>query len=424
MPTGDRIQTVVVGAGHAGLATSFHLSQHGIEHVILERGEVANTWKNERWDSFRLLTPNRLAALPDQPYQGPDPDGFMSGDEVVDLIGTYATRIGAPVANGVEVRSLRESPDGFEVVTEDQVWDARAVVLATGAFNLPRRPAAAERLPADVASVTAFDYKNPEQLPEGRVLVVGASATGVQLAREIRGSGREVMISTGEHVRMPRHYRGRDIFWWLDAIGRHSETIDDVDDLIRARSTPSPQLEGSGNRPILDLNALRAQGVQIVGRLGEISEGRAYFSGSLRNVCALADLKLSRLLDTIDEWVADADRDHEFERPERLPATEVDDDPPLVIDLHDAGIASVVWATGFRPDYSWLDVPVIDRRGEIRHDGGVVRDAPGLYRIGLNFLRKRKSSFIYGADEDSSELVAHLARFVGASRAPSLSTQR
>jgi putative flavoprotein involved in K+ transport len=287
------------------------------------------------------------------------------------------------------------------------------VLLATGGFNLPKLPGAAADLPLNVDSVSALDYKRPDQLSLGGVLVVGASATGIQIADEIHRSGRPVTISVGEHVRLPRTYRGRDIQWWMDRIGRLDERYDEVDDIVRARHTPSPQLVGTPDRSTLDLNALTARGVRLVGRLAAVSDATAHFSGSLRNVCSLADLKMLRLLDQIDEWSADRGIDDDVGPPERFADTVVDEDPVLSIGLSTGDIRTVIWATGYRPDYSWLDIPVLDRKGEIRHDGGVVVDSPGLYRIGLNFLRRRKSSFIHGAEDDAIDLTEHLAAYLG-----------
>jgi putative flavoprotein involved in K+ transport len=401
------IPVVVVGAGHAGLAVSRVLSERAVDHVVLERAEVANTWKTERWESLRLLTPNWQTRLPGLAYDGDDPDGFMAVPELVRFIERYAAHVDAPVRPWTAVTSLAADGPGYVVSTTDGTWRAPVVVLATGAYNAPRVPALAADLPAALEQVTMADYKRPDRLRPGRVLVVGASATGVQIADELLRSGREVTIAVGEHVRMPRTYRSRDIMWWLDRIGRLDERFDQVDDLVRARNVPSPQLVGTPDHSDLDLNALVAQGAELVGRLATVRDGTAYFSGSLRNVCNLADLKLNRLLGTIDAWAADAGLgDLDGPKP---PPTRVPDAPRLAIDLVADGYDSVVWATGFRADYSWLELPVLDRKGEIRHDGGVVRDAPGLYRIGLNFLRRRKSSFIHGAADDATDLVDHLA---------------
>jgi putative flavoprotein involved in K+ transport len=407
-----RIPTVVIGAGHAGLAVSRLLAERGIEHVVLERGEVANTWRHERWDSLRLLTPNWQARLPGLEYKGDDPDGFMTMPEVVDFISGYAGVVDAPVEINCPVRSLRREDDRFRVVSDGRSWDATSVILATGAFNLAKVPVMAADLTEDVESVASIEYKRPGQLADGGVLVVGASATGIQIANELQLSGRDVTLAVGEHVRMPRTYRSRDIQFWLERIGRLDERWDEVDDIVRARHVPSPQLVGTPDRSTLDLNTLTRSGVRLVGRLSGINNGHVHFSGSLRNVCALADLKQIRLLDMIDEWVAENGVGDEVGPVERFEDTVVENDPLLTLDLQSAGIETVLWATGYKPDYSWLDVDVLDRKGEIRHDGGIVTEVPGLYRIGLNFLRRRKSSFIHGAEDDAIDITGHLAGYL------------
>jgi putative flavoprotein involved in K+ transport len=379
------------------------LSEKSLEHVVLERGEIANTWKTERWDSLRLLTPNWLTRLPGLAYDGDDADGFMTVPELIAFLERYADHVGAPVRPQTTVTSVSRLPrDGYLVETDAGSWHATAVVVASGAFNHPRVPAVSASLPAALDQVTPLDYKRPDQLRDGRVLVVGASATGIQIADELLRSGRDVTVAVGEHVRMPRTYRGRDIMWWLERIGRLDERYDKVDDLVRARHVPSPQLVGTPDRTDLDLNTLTARGASLVGRLGAVNGGTASFSGSLRNVCNLADLKLKRLLNTIDQWAGVDDGP----RPE---PTRVGDHPRVLIDLTAQGFDTVLWATGFRADYSWLHMPVCDRKGEIRHTGGVVEQAPGLYRLGLNFLRRRKSSFIHGAEDDARDIVEHLA---------------
>jgi putative flavoprotein involved in K+ transport len=243
------------------------------------------------------------------------------------------------------------------------------------------------------------------------VLVVGASATGVQLADEIRRAGRRVTLSVGEHVRLPRTYRGRDVLWWMDASGIWNQRYDEIDDLTRARRLPSPQLVGTPARTTLDLNVLGAAGVEIVGRLAAVRDGRALFSGGLRNQFALADLKMDRLLDTFDDWARSHTRAADVGPPERFEPTRAPDSSRLDLDLRSGEIRSIIWATGFRPEYSWLHVPVVDHKGHLRHDGGVV-DAPGLYAIGLPVLRRRKSTFIHGAEDDALDLVDHLARYL------------
>jgi putative flavoprotein involved in K+ transport len=286
------------------------------------------------------------------------------------------------------------------------------LVIASGAFNIAHMPAFAGRVPRPVAQLTGQNYRNPEQLADGGVLVVGASSSGTQIAHEIQCSGRPVMLAVGEHIRAPRVYRGKDLEWWMDAAGVLDERYDQVDDINRARRVPSLQLAGTPDRSTLDLNALTASGVELVGRLAGITEGgKAQFAGSLRNMCALSDLKMNRLLQLLDEWARNKGIDGAVEPPQRLPPTSVPDEPPLGLDLAAGKIKTIVWAAGYRPDYSWLDVPVIDRKGMIRHDGGVA-EAPGLYLMGAVFLRRRKSTLIDGAGDDARELSAHLASYL------------
>ena len=272
---------------------------------MLERGEPANSWRHERWDSLRLLTPNWQSRLPDFDYDGPDPDGYMTSADVVELITRFAVHARAPVRTNTNVTSLRRADEGYRVTTSEGEIESRTVVIATGACNRPTMPDFGSGLPPELEQLTAFGYRNPTQLPDGGVLVVGASATGVQLAAELRQSGRAVILSVGEHVRLPRTYCGRDVLWWMDASGVWDQRYDEVDDLTRARRLPSPQLVGTPDRTTLDLNALAAMGVELVGRLAAVRDGRALFSGGLRNVCSLADLKMERLLGVFDEWARD-----------------------------------------------------------------------------------------------------------------------
>ena len=403
-----RTTTVIVGAGHAGLAMSRRLTDRSIDHVVLERGEVANSWRTERWPSLRLLTPNWQTQLPGAGYAGDDPDGFTRAADVANFIGDYARAIDAPVQTNTIVRSVRQSSGGYEVVTDQETWAARSVVLASGACNRAKVPAVAEALPASVSSITPLQYRGAEHLADGDVLVVGAAATAVQLADEIQRSGRPVTLAVGEHVRLPRMYRGRDIFWWMDAAGVFDERYDEVDDIVRARHVPSPQLIGTPARETLDLNTLTERGVRLVGRLGRIVDGVAQFAGSLANVCTLADLKQNRLLHALDDWSRTNGVDDDVDPPRSFAPTAVPRSPTLELDLGDGRFRTIIWATGYQPDYSWLHVPVLDHRGRLRHDGGVVSDAPGLYVLGLPFLRRRRSTFIHGALSDTADLSAHL----------------
>jgi putative flavoprotein involved in K+ transport len=411
----ERTTTVVIGGGHAGLAASCFLSERSIDHVVLERGEVANSWRRERWDSLRLLTPNWQSRLPGLRYEGPDPDGYMTVPEVIEFIEHFAKVSGAPVRTGVNVTEVRPAGDGYHVATSQGEFHCRTVIIASGACNRPSVPPLREAVPASVEQLTTFGYRHPGQLPDGGVLVVGASATGVQLAAELRRSGRPVTLSVGEHVRLPRTYRGRDVLWWMDASGVWDQRYDEVEDLTRARRLPSPQLVGTPERTTLDLNALASMGVELVGRWAAVRDGRALFSGGLRNVFSLADLKMERLLGTFDEWATAEGHDAEVGPVERFPATRVPESARLQLDLGSGEIAAVVWATGFRPDYGWLDVPVVDAKGQLKHEGGVV-ESPGLYALGLPVLRRRKSTFICGIEDDAREVIDHLARYLAGSR--------
>ena len=385
------------------------LADRGIDHVVLERGEVANSWRRERWDSLRLLTPNWQSRLPGFRYEGDDPDGYRTVPEVVAFIDRYARVIAAPVQTNTTVTSVRAADDGYLVATDQGDWSCRTLVLATGACNIADVPAVAAALPPSITTLTPIQYRNPGQVPDGGVLVVGASATGTQIAAELRRSGRPVTLAVGQHIRVPRVYRGRDISWWMDAAGVLDERYDQVDDVERVRRVPSLQLTGSPGRITLDLNALTAMGVKLVGRFAGINNGKAQFSGSLRNTCELSDLKMNRLLDTIDAWAMENGVDGEVDPPHRLAPTVVEESPPLVLDL--GAIKTVIWATGFRPDYSWLHAPVFDRKNRIQHDGGVAR-SPGLYVMGLQFLRRRKSALIDGAAPDARDLSEHLKSYL------------
>ncbi len=406
-----RTTTVIIGSGQAGLAMSWWLARRSIDHVVLERGEIANSWKTERWDSLTLLTPNWQSRLPGYGYRGNDPDGFRTMPETVGFIEGYAKAISAPVRARTAVTSVRKRDDGYEVVTDQGNWQCETVVLATGACNIPAVPAVSRLVPTAIKTLTPSQYRNPDQIEEGGVLVVGASASGVQIADEIQRSGRTVTLAVGEHVRVPRVYRGRDIKWWMDASGVLDQRYDEVDDIVRARNVPSLQLAGYTDRRTIDLNSLAGIGVRLVGRLAGLNEGKAQFSGSLRNVCALADLKMNRLLDSIDAWAQENGRDGEVGPPQRFEPTQIEESPPLLLDLTRGRIKTILWATGFRPDYSWLDVPVLDHKGHVRHDGGVV-ESPGLYLLGMPFLRRRKSSLIDGVGDDARDLSAHLASYI------------
>ena len=391
---------------------SYCLNERGVDHVVLERADIANSWRTERWDSLRLLTPNWQARLPGMDYEGDDPDDFLTVPQVSQFIASYAEKISVPLERRTNVLGIKAHGSGYLVETSQGDWQARGLVLASGACNKSNVPLGlTESLSDSIQIVHAIDYRSPDQLAEGGVLVVGAAATGTQLALEVQHSGRPVTLAVGEHVRLPRIYRERDIFYWMEAVGLLDEGYKEVDDIKRARNVSSPQLIGSPEHASLGLNELTKSGVKLIGRYVGLRHGVAQFSGSLRNHCALADLKMNRLLKRIDEWISEEDLDSHCAPPHRFDSTQVESSPPLEINFASSDIRTILWATGFQPDYEWLHAPVFDRKGRIRHDGGVV-DAPGMYLLGVNFLRRRKSSFIHGAEDDANDLSDHLAAYL------------
>lgn len=416
------VSVVVIGAGHAGLAISACLTERSIEHVVLERGEVANSWRTQRWDSLKLLTPSWQCQLPGFKYQGANPNGYMGMRELTQHLDAYAQTIKAPVHTHTNVLSLSRTHSGYKVETNRGRWHCKSVVLASGICNRAAIPAMANQLPDSVQSIDPLQYKNPEQLPSGNVLVVGGSATGLQLAEEIHASGRKVTLSVGEHVRMPRMYRGKDIQWWMDQAGYLDQSIESEAEPNRARRLPSPQLIGSTAQRTLDLNMLQAKGISITGRLAGVRDNTALFSGALRNCCALADLKLNRLLEQLDKWAKEAGIDASIEASERFAPTKVPGKPILNLDFEKRGINTVLWATGFRPDYSWLQLPVLDRKGKLIHEQGIVgnetSNTPGVYAMGLSYMRKRKSGTIFGAADDAQHLANNIHEFLIASEQP------
>jgi putative flavoprotein involved in K+ transport len=403
-----RIDTVIIGGGQAGLAMSRCLRDRGVDHLVFERGRVAERWRSERWDSLRLLTPNWQSRLPGFRYEGPDPDGYMTMGEVVEYLERYARSFDAPVETATTVTAVERGRPGFVVTTDRGDWHTRHVVIATGHCDVPLVPAMAAALADDIVQFVPTAYRNPRELPAGGVLVVGASASGIQLADEIHESGRRVTLAVGRHTRLPRTYRGKDILWWFDAMGIFDDTADRVYDIELSRRQTSLQLVGRPDRASLDLPALERRGVRLMGRMLAVEGQHVTFADDLVAYTAAADVRLAQLLARIDAFVhavglAGAVGDPEPFSPFMWPAP-----APAHLDLRAAGIRSVVWATGFRRDYSWLKVPILNERREIRHQGGITPE-PGLVVLGLHFLRRRKSSFIDGVGDDARLLADELA---------------
>jgi putative flavoprotein involved in K+ transport len=416
------IDTVVIGAGHAGLAVSRLLMLEGRDHVVLDQGRIAESWRSARWDSLHLLTPNWMARLPGWVHIGPDSDGFMSARHFVRYLERYAASFGAPVLAGVRVVEVSPASAGYRVVTDGATWLARHVVVATGPGARPRLPRAVEGLDPDLHLTTASDYRNPRKLPDGGVLIVGASASGVQIADELSAAGREVVLAVGRHTRMPRRYRGMDIYWWLERTGRTARTIDEVRDPEAARREPSMQLVGrrghqSGPRD-LDLGTLQSRGVRLAGRLADVQGQQVAFADDLHESVGRADNQLHRFLDVVDRHIERSGLVSEVWPAER-PRTIALQGIPTTLDLAAEGIGTVLLATGYRQSHPWLTLPVTAADGSIRQHRGRT-DSPGLYVVGQRFQHRRDSGMVDGARHDAAMVVADL---VGATARPAESPE-
>ncbi len=395
------IDTLVIGAGQAGLATSRCLTEAGREHVVLDRARPAESWRSARWDSLRLVTPNWMSRLPGWSYQGDDPEGYMSVPDLVRYLDAYATSFEAPVQTWTTVLDVRPGDGGYQVTTSSGGWRARHVVVAAG--PRPRVPTVAADLAPGLWQLHTDRYRNPRSLPSGGALVVGASASGVQIASELRGAGRDVVLAVGQHTRLPRRYRGMDILWWLERIGALDRTVDDLGDVRRARREPSLQLAAGRE---LDLDRLARHGVMITGRLTAADGYRVRFADDLPTTTAAAERRLRRTLAAIDGHVRAAGLRGEVLAPADIHPVRVPPGP-AELDLRAAGISTVIWATGFDYRYPWLRVPVHDADGEIKQYRGAT-DAPGLYTVGLRFMHRRNAQFIDGVRHDAHAIVRHL----------------
>lgn len=404
------VDVVVIGAGQAGLAISHCLSAEGVEHVVLEKGGIASRWRTERWASLRLLTPNWMTRLPGFEYDGANPNGYMMKDELVGYLGRYARSFHAPVQEYTHVSSVKRDGNGFVVTANETLLRTRAVVVATGACDRPNVPDWASKLPRRIAQITTETYNHPGDIAPGGVLVIGGSATGIQLAEELLRSGHEVTLATGSHVPLPRDYRGRDIMEWMDAAGILSEARDTSIPNARALSQPSLQLVGSASRRNIDFGTLNALGGQIVGRAIGISGGYIGLSGTLEAEIARGIDRRDRLLSRLDAFIGETAPEAFYTTPAATNFVPLSD--PRTLNLQDAGIRSVLWATGFKRDYSWLHVDVLDAQGELDQSGGVC-SVPGLYAMGLPFMRRRNSTFIDGVAADAHDLTQHICTHLG-----------
>jgi putative flavoprotein involved in K+ transport len=396
------VNVAVIGGGQAGLATSWYLNQAKVDHVVLESGRVAETWRSRRWDSFYLVTPNQFIHLPGAKYDGPDPDGFLPLAELVDYFQSWADSFDAPVEGNSAVTKLEADGGGFLLTLASGTVKARTVVVATGAYQHPYRPAGAESLPKDVVQLLAEEFTNPNALPPGAVLVVGSGQTGCQLAEEIHESGRKVFLACGRCIWVPRRMDGRDVFWWMVESGFLDRTPDKLPSPA-ARLLGNPQTTGHGRGHDLNYRVLRDVGVELLGRYAGADGSKLHFADDL---AASVDFGDARLLDLLNVIKAACP-------PKGITPPTVEMPPPLRIktrtelDIARDGIGTVIWTSGYRPDYGWVKFPVFDAMGFPQQVDGCTT-VPGLYFMGVHWMRKGKSSILYGVGEDAQVVARHI----------------
>jgi putative flavoprotein involved in K+ transport len=402
----EHVETLVIGGGQAGLAMSHTLGKRGLAHLVLERQRIAERWRSERWDGLRFQFPNWSIGLPDFPFPHADPDGFATPGEIADFITAYAAFIGAPIRCGVNVTALRhrDGASGFVAETSDGAIEADNVVVATGPYQRPRIPALL-RDDAGIFQLDASRYKNPSQLPPGAVLVVGSGASGAQIAEELLRAGRRVYLSVGAHRRMPRRYRGRDLIWWLDEMGLLQRPTEE-----RGPERSLPLISGAFGGNTIDFRQFAAEGVTLLGRMQAADDGVIAFAPDLAKRLAYGDASYAIFLDMMDAHV----EAHGLDTPKDPDARAVLPDPACLteplreLDLRAAGIAAVIWATGYDFDFGWIDLPVLNPRGEPDHVKGIT-GVPGFYFLGLQWLAKLNSSLLSGVGDDAAVLADHIA---------------
>jgi putative flavoprotein involved in K+ transport len=405
----EKIETIIIGGGQAGLATSYHLKQLGREHIVFEAAEKpAHAWRNDRWDSFTFVTPNWTIQLPGAVYEGDDPDGYLPKDEIVAYFERYIEKYDLPVRFKTSVLEVAPMDGGrYQVKTEAGIYQAKNVVIATGSFQKPKIPAYSENLPTDVLQLHSGKYRNPDQLPDGAVLVVGAGQSGLQIAEELYQSGRKVYLSAGFAPRAPRRYRGRDVFAWLVDVGFFEQTPDKLPS-PKARFGANPQLSGKNGGHALNLHQFARDGVTLLGHIAGAQDGRVTFKPDLKETLARTDKAEKDICAMIDKYIAARGIDAPLETlPELLDGYSAEEISEL--DLNSAKINTIIWAIGYTFDYNLVKLPVTDDDGSPITQHGVTQ-YPGLYFVGMNWLSKRKSTLLLGVNEDAESIVAEMTR--------------
>jgi putative flavoprotein involved in K+ transport len=398
----ESVDVAIIGAGQAGLATSWYLKQAGVEHVVLEAGRIAETWRARRWDSFRLVTPNWGVSLPGANYDGPDPDGFMSLAELIHYFQDWADSFKAPVRENTRVVSLEKNGADFVLNLPGSELRSRKVVVASGAFQRAHRPAGSDRLPQGVHQILAEDYRNPSQVPPGAVLVVGSGQTGCQLAEELQDAGRTVFLACGRAPWMPRRLEGRDLIWWSRVSGWLDRTIDKLPS-PQARLMSNPQATGHDGGRDLHYRTLHARGIELLGRYVRAEGSKVYFADDLAASVDFGDARLLDMLNAFEAYCRAIGRQAPaFEMPQQLRLK-----TRTELDVAREGIATVIWTSGYRPDYGWIKLPVFDDMGfPVQRDG--CSNIQGLYFMGVTWMRKQKSPILYGVGEDAEVVAQHI----------------
>jgi putative flavoprotein involved in K+ transport len=402
----EHMDTVVIGAGQAGLAVSYCLKQQGRDHIVLEKHRIAEAWRSSKWDSFTLVSPNWTLKLPGFHYQGDDPDGYLTRDEVVQYLEDYARMFDPPVRTGVTVTAVREDAAGFRVETDQGDYQATNVVVATGAFQKPRIPSYAQHIAPHIHQIHTSKYRQPDDLPSGAVLMVGSGQSGCQITEELYKSGRTVYLCTGGAGRVPRRYRGQEVFRWIDRLGLFDAPVDTLKSPAE-RFAANPQLTGKDGGKALNLHQFALDGVTLLGRLQNASGSQIFIAGDLMENLARVDQREADLKKGINNYI----QQHGLDLPnEHTPELRAGYDSEIIteLDLDDAGITSILWATGYRMDFSWIQFPIFDDYGCPIQQRGVT-DQPGLYFIGLQWLHNLKSSLFYGMGDDAKYIAARIA---------------
>jgi putative flavoprotein involved in K+ transport len=407
----ERADIVIIGGGQAGLALSYFLTRQGRTHIVLEQGQAGETWRNARWDSFTLNTPNWMTQLPGFAYLGDDPDGFLAREDIVDYLERYAASFHAPLHCGVRVTAVRQRPggDGYLVEAQQMTFAARNVVLATGAFPKAKLPTASAALSADICQAHTSEYRNPQTLPPGAVLVVGTGQSGCQIAEELHESGRQVYLSTSSCGRVPRRYRGKDSAWWLAKLGFYDRTLDQLPS-PSAKFACNPHVSGNQGGHDINLRQFARQGMTLLGHVQAAQGKQLLLAPDLEENLAKADAFAAQITQGIDEYITKAGMEvaaNSMTGEDRFNGA-TPTQPLLTLDLHSAGISTIIWASGYQLDFGWVRVPVFDQAGYPVHHRGIT-DYPGLYFLGLHWLYKTKSALLFGIGEDAAFIASAIA---------------